>query len=151
MTRSAVLAVLAAAVLVLAACGDTDEGTGSTSGDDTTGVVLTVFVADEPVAEWTLDRLRDEVEFVSLEIDGDDQSGPRLLDVLTASGIDDWETAEVLGMGEGRSFEVGLTISASEVDDGWMLDVTNRGTLKLAAAGLSREQWVRDVGEIRIP
>jgi hypothetical protein len=54
-------------------------------------------------------------------------------------------------MGEGRVYEVGLDISSSEVDDGWILDVTNKGTLKLAAVDLPRQNWVRDVGEIRFP
>ena len=57
----------------------------------------------------------------------------------------------MIGMGEGRTFEVGLDIAAVDVDQDWVLDVTNRGTLKLAAEGLARQQWVRDVGEIRIP
>ena len=82
-------------------------------------------------------------------IDGDMQSGPLLIDVIAASGVENWQSGEVFGMGEGRTFEVKLDVSASEVDDGWILDVTNQGTLKLAAADLPREQWVRDVSEIR--
>lgn len=54
-------------------------------------------------------------------------------------------------MGEGRVFEVSLPIAAAEVDAGWVLDVTNQGTLKLASVDIPRGQWVRDVGEIRIP
>lgn len=112
---------------------------------------MTIFVADEAVATWTIESLQAAVDFVTLTIDGDEQSGPRVLDVLAASGVTEWETAEVLGKGEGRSFDVGVTISATEVDAEWVFDVTNRGTLKLAAAELPREQWVRDAGEIRIP
>jgi len=63
----------------------------------------------------------------------------------------DWESGEVLGSGEGRVFEVKLDVSSSEVDDGWILDVTKQGTLKLASADLARQEWVRDVGEIRFP
>ena len=47
--------------------------------------------------------------------------------------------------------EVGLDISSSSIDDGWILDVTNKGSLKLASVELPREQWVRDVGEINFP
>lgn len=35
-----------------------------------------------------------------------------------------------------------------EVDEGWILDISNRGMLKLAADDLSRQKWVRDVNEI---
>jgi hypothetical protein len=72
-------------------------------------------------------------------------------DVLDASGVGKWESGEVRGMGEGRVFEVGLDISFAEVDEGWIMDVTKQGTLKLASAALPRDQWVRDVGEISIP
>jgi len=140
-------ALLAVGALLMAACAD--EGT-STDGEGA-GVVLTVFVADEVAAEWTLEGLRSEVEFVTLTIDGDEQSGPRVLDVLAASGVTDWEIAEVLGKGESRSFDIGIEVRADDVGEGWVFDVTNRGTLKLAAADLPREQWVRDAGEIRIP
>ena len=54
-------------------------------------------------------------------------------------------------MGEGRVFEVTLEIDSADVNGNWILDVTKQGGLKLAAADLPREQWVRDVGEIRIP
>jgi hypothetical protein len=140
-----------------AGCGDDDgEGSGGGGGTgggggDSGGVILNVFVAGETVASWTLADLEEAVVFTTLTIDGDEQSGPLLIDVLAASGVDGWEQAEVLGKGEGRSFDVGVEIEANAVDDGWILDVTNRGTLKLAAEALPREQWVRDVGEIRIP
>ncbi len=140
--------VLVGLVLLIAACS---SGGDSEADDGDQQIILTVYVADEAVAVWTLDALRAEVEFVTLVIDGDEQSGPRLLDVLAASGITDWETAEVLGKGEGRSFDIGIEVRADDVDEGWVLDVTKRGTLKLAAADLPREQWVRDAGEIRVP
>ena len=135
--------------LGVAGCGD--GGGGSESVDGETDIVLTVVVGDDVVAEWTLARLEDEVDFVTFEIDGDEQTGPRLLDVIAASGVDQWSTAEVLGKSEGRAFDIGIEVSIAEIDDAWLFDVTNRGTLKLAAPDLARQHWVRDAGEIRIP
>ena len=133
------------AMVVMAGCaGDVTQA----PADD---VVLRVVLGGEVVADWTLADLESGVDFVSMTIDGDDQSGPRLLDVLDASGVDLWETAEVFGMGEGRVVEVALDITYAQVNDGWIFDVTKQGTLKLATADLPREQWVRDVGEINIP
>ena len=134
MMRRAVTLLTVGALLV-AACGDGDDATGS----EASGVVLTVFVTDEVVAEWTLEELQAEVEFITLTIDGDEQSGPRVMDVLAASGVAQWETAEVLGKGESRSFDIGVEVRAADLDEGWVFDVTNRGTLKLAAADLPRE------------
>lgn len=152
MSRVTRRAVLVAALVLIEACG----GGGSTDGAPTLDppaddVVLRVIVGDVLAADWTLADLEASVSFAEVDIDGDIQSGPRLLDVLASSGVDEWQTAEVIGMGEGRTFEVGLDIAAADADEDWILDVTNRGTLKLAAEALAREQWVRDVGEIRIP
>ena len=134
--------------LLAAACSDATTDATEPPAD---GVVLRVVVDGEVAADWTLTDLEDAVDFVELIADGDTQSGPLLTDVLAASGVSDWESGEVVGMGEGRVFEIGLDISSSEIDEGWILDVTNKGTLKLVTADLPREQWVRDVGEINIP
>jgi hypothetical protein len=150
MSRVSRRVALVVAMALIGACGSTadDAPRLDPPADD---VVLRVIVGDEVAADWTLAALEESVSFAEMEIDGDTQSGPRLLDVLAASGVEDWQTAEVIGLGEGRTFEVGLDIAAADTDENWILDVTNKGTLKLAAEALARDQWVRDVGEIRIP
>lgn len=149
--KSALLVAVVIALLLPACAGGAESnGSGGGSGGDG-GTVIRIVVGGDEAASWSLGELERTVTFVDVEIDGDSQSGPRLVDVLAAAGVDDWEVGEVLGKGEGRSFDVGLEISASEVDEGWVLDVSNRGTLKLAAAELPRQEWVRDVAEIRFP
>ncbi len=140
------LVIVAAAALLFAGCSVAEEV--SSPGDD---VVLRVVDGYAVARDWTLAELEAEVPFTEIVVDGDAQTGPQLVEVIAASGIDGWETGQVLGMGEGRVFEVGLDIYSSEVDETWVFDVTNRGTLKLAAPDLSREMWVRDVGELRFP
>jgi hypothetical protein len=133
--------------VVLTGCGDD----GATSTDPPSeDVVLRVVQDGEVLADWTLADLEAAVPFTTITVDGDDQTGPLLLDVLAASGAEGWGTGEVLGLGEGRAFEVELEIAAADVNGGWVLDVTNQGTLKLAADDLPRQQWVRDVAEIRV-
>jgi len=134
--------------LPAAACSDATTDPTEPPAD---GVVLRVIVDGEVAADWTLSALEEAVDFVELIADGDPQSGPLLTDVLAASGVSDWDSGEVVGFGEGRVFEVGLDISSDDVDEGWILDVTNKGSLKLASADLPREQWVRDVGEVILP
>ena len=142
------LSLATVVAIVMAACsGGNATGTEAPAED----VVLRVVLDGEVTVDWTLAALEEQFAFTDLAIDGDTQSGPLLVDVLTASGVEQWTSGEVLGMGEGRVFEVSLPIASSDVDAGWVLDVTNQGTLKLAAAEIPREQWVRDVGEIRIP
>lgn len=141
-------AAFLAGLTLLNACSDDPAiGTAPPAPD----VVLRVVMGGDVAADWTLAALEDQIPFSEATIDGDAQRGPSLVGVLAASGVGDWESGEVIGMGEGRVFEVGLDISASEVNEGWILDVTKQGTLKLASADLPREQWVRDVGEINLP
>jgi hypothetical protein len=151
MSRVARRVALVAVVALIGACGGAADDAAPSLDPPADDVVLRLIVDDAVAADWTLEDLEQSVSFVEVDIDGDTQNGPRLLDVLEASGVEDWETAQVIGMGEGRTFEIELDITAEDVDERWVLDVTNRGTLKLAADDLARDQWVRDVGEIRIP
>ena len=138
-------AVLAAS---LVGCSDDVATTGEMPADD---VVLRVVAGGSVAKDWTLRGLEADLDFVEIVVDGDTQRGPRLLDVIAASGVAEWETGEVLGMSEGRVVEVTLDIDAAAVNESWLFDVTNRGTLKLAAPELPRQEWVRDVGELRFP
>lgn len=135
-------------VVLVAGCSDGDIEFLEPPAED---VVLRVVTGGTIARDWTMDELEAEVAFTELVIEGDLQSGPPFLDVIDASGVAAWETAEVLGMSEGRVLEVALDVAAADVDESWILDVSNRGTLKLAATDLPRERWVRDVGEIRFP
>lgn len=135
-------------VLVIVACSTGSASDLEPPADD---VVLRITVGGEVAADWTLPDLESEVEFTEMTIDGDEQAGPLLLAVMEASGVGDWESAEVLGMSEGRVVAVSLEISGEAVDESWILDLSKKGTFKLATPDLPREQWVRDVGEISIP
>ena len=146
MKRTALGMVLVA--LVLGGCSDDGGGSDQPRGDD---VLLRVVSGSEVARDWTLDEIRAEIEFVEIVVGEDPQTGPRLEDLIAASGIEQWETAVVYGMSEGRVLEVGLDIEATTIDETWVFDVTKRDTLKLAAPDLPREQWVRDVGELRFP
>ena len=141
-------AAVAVAIALAGACSGESTGATEPPGDD---VVLRVVFEGEVAVDWTLAALEDAVPFSEMTIDGDTQNGPLLSAVLDASGVGEWESGEVVGFGEGRVFEVGLDISSSSINDGWILDVTNKGSLKLASEDLPREQWVRDVGEINLP
>ena len=146
--RRSVLLVLVGLGVLVAGCSDGDAEVLDAPADD---VVLRVVTGESVARDWTLDELEAEIAFAETVIEGDPQSGPLFLDVIDASGVGEWETAEVLGMSEGRVLEVALDVAAADVDETWILDVSNRGTLKLAAPDLPRERWVRDVGEIRFP
>lgn len=113
-------------------------------------VLLTITRGGKVLHAWTLAGLRATVPFTQVTVDGEVQNGPLLRDVLAASAVGDWSHAVAIGKGPALASNVTVQIDASKIDHTWILDVTNRNTLKLAAAGLSRTDWARDVSEIRI-
>lgn len=139
-----ITAAVVALTMAMASCGDDD------TGPPPEGVVLRVVAGGDVAADWTLADLEAAVTFTTITLEGEEQAGPLLLDVLAASGVADWTDGEALGLGEGRTFEVAVEFSVDDVDEGWILDVTNRGTLKLASDDLPKQQWVRDVAELRL-
>jgi hypothetical protein len=142
--------VIAAVALLASACSGDDAEEPEPLAPPADDVVLRVIVDGAVARDWTLETLDYSLPFATLILDGDEQNGPLLTDVLEASGVVSFGTMEALGLGEGRSVEVTLFVDAAEVNETWILDVSNQGTLKLAADNLPREKWVRDVAELRI-
>jgi hypothetical protein len=146
-----VLAIPAAVALLLLAAACSSEAV-SNSGPATTeagaAIVLSVTRGGDTIETWTLAALL-ALPQQEVEMDGDLQTGPWLRDVLQASSVGDRAHATVVGAGESRAFDVELAIESGPAD-GYILDITRRGTAKLAGPDLPRERWVRDVTEIRI-
>lgn len=70
------------------------------------------------------------------------QQGPSVRSILNAAGAAGVTSVRV----EGRDPD--QTLTAGELDDHTILGFTNRHTLKLTGAKLSRDQWVRDVTDL---
>ncbi len=131
--------------------GDAGGGSGkNVSPTPGTTTLFTVTQGGKTLKTWTLEELQAAVTFTSITVDGDQQNGPLLKDVLAASGVTSWAKGEVDGRGPSRSFDVAVPIDPSQVNDTWIIDITKRGTVKLAADNLPREQWVRDITEIKL-
>lgn len=126
------------------------SGTTSPEPTQSGDVILTITRGGTVLKRWTLSGLKAAVTFKQTKLDGEDQDGPLLLDVLKASGVETWTTGEAIGQGPARASSVSLPLDATKVDDTWILSTTARNTLKLAASNVDRQHWVRDVSEIRV-
>ncbi|MEZ4502521.1 MAG: hypothetical protein R3C39_07840 [Dehalococcoidia bacterium] len=145
-TRFTLALFVALATALVISC--TDDGDSSAAPTLGPGVVLNVTRGDELLKAWTLDEIL-ALPQQEIEADGDTQTGPWLRDLLAASAVGTWQHATVHGSGEGRAFDIELEIESGPAE-GYVLDITRRGTAKLAGQDLPRERWVRDVTEIRI-
>lgn len=79
-----------------------------------------------------------------VEAEGKVEEGPRLLDILQAAGVSEFEEITLTGA------DGSMTLSAEQVDDQVILDFTNRGTVKLAAANIPKTEWVKDITRIEV-
>jgi hypothetical protein len=140
-----VIGLLLAAVLV--ACGPSGAGTGSGSGTGSGGGGASssgsVVVRDgaRELARFDLAALQalPQVDVKTPQSAGDQvQTGPTVRSVLDKAGVAAVTQLRV----EGR--DPAQTLSGADLD-GPILDVTNRGTVKLAGADLTTDRWVRDV------
>lgn len=134
-----------AALFVAAAALACSSGAG-----DPEGAVLAVTRDGEVLARWSITRIEAELEIVELTADGESLRGARLLDLITASGVDGWTRLRATGKGPGRAFDVALDVESEAVSERWLLAFARRGDLRLASPELARERWVRGVSEIEI-
>jgi hypothetical protein len=141
-----VIGLLLAAVLV--ACGPSGAGTGSGIGTGSGGGGASssgsVVVRDgaRELARFDLAALQalPQVDVKTPQSAGDQvQTGPTVRSVLDKAGVAAVTQLRV----EGR--DPAQTLSGADLDGGPILDVTNRGTVKLAGADLTTDRWVRDV------
>lgn len=103
---------------------------------------VVVRQGDVIVAQFTVSELRGFSQHRVRDL-GRVQEGPRVLDVLAAAGIKDFNTLTVTGLGVRDSGTI--TLQAAEVTDETLLDFANRGTVKVVGPGIEWSDRVRDV------
>lgn len=146
----AILAVLFLGTGLAACAGSATDvrGSGTGSGDRDrdasvdAGDHLVVRENGRVLADLTLPRVQSlpQLEIVTPQSRGAQlQKGPTVRSVLDAAGAANVASVRV----EGR--DPAQTLTAAELTEQVILNVTKRNTLKLAGANLGRDRWVRDV------
>jgi hypothetical protein len=138
--------VLAGILLVLvgAALGVEALMSSGTSGSDAEYVVVVIRGGDV-LERFTMDDIR-AFEMARVEVLGKTEEGPTLLTVLEAAGVDDFSRVHIGGMG--IRDDGSITLTRAEVTDEVLLDIANRGTVKVVGPDISWDDRVRDVTEI---
>lgn len=140
-------ALVLIAVLVLfvaAALGVETLMSSGTSGSDAEYVVV-VIRDGEVLEQFTMDDMRD-FDMATVEVLGKTEEGPTLLAVLEAAGVTEFSRVYIGGMGIRDDGSIMLT--RAEVTDDVLLDIANRGTVKIVGPAIAWEDRVRDVTEI---
>lgn len=108
---------------------------------------FTVVRAGEELASYDLTSLG-RLPTREVRVDGKLEAGPTLLDVLEASGVDTF--SRVIVHGAGLRDDGIITLTRAQIDQDVLLDIANRGTVKVVGPGIQWEDRVRDVAWIEV-
>lgn len=107
------------------------------------GTLFQVVRADGSSQPFTAADLQN-LPVAQITVDGKVEEGPRLLDVLIAAGVNDFSEVTLIGS------SAPVTLTRDQVDDNTLLDLTNRGTLKLASTHVPKPDWTKDITIITV-
>lgn len=112
---------------------------------------IAVFTTGEQVATVTAELLT-TLEPVSLTLPGVEktQSGPRLVDLLTALKITEYKQIKIHGYAKGRLATAEYAITKDRMHDRIIFSFSRRGTAKLAVPELAFDDWIVDVYKLEI-
>lgn len=85
-----------------------------------------------------------ELPLAQISVEGKIEEGPRLQDVLQLAGIKDFQRVTLTGR------EGNVTLAKEDVTPEVLLDLTNRGTVKLASPQVPKKDWVKDITLIKV-
>ena len=119
------------------------EATATTSSSSSTPALFKIIKADGTEFGVTLDAVKG-LPLAQITVDGKVEEGPKLLDVLNLAGVTDFTQVTLTG----SSAPAALT--REQVDDNTILDITNRGTMKLATTYIPKADWTKDISEITV-
>ena len=119
----------------------------SRGGTDEAEYSISVVRGDTVLRTFDLEALG-KLESRSVVMQGQEQEGPSLLDLLAEAGVDDFTSVTVIGQGV-RDDGI-LVLSRNEIDEDVLLDLAVRGTMKLCGPDISWDERVRDVERIEV-
>lgn len=120
-----------------------ESGGGANTGDASDApALLTVTLPNGSTFGFSLDDLK-ALPAHTITVNGSDESGPLLGDVLAAAGVTEYTSVSLQGSGE-------ITLTKEQVTAETLLDFTNRGTVKFASTGVEKNQWPKDITQILV-
>jgi hypothetical protein len=141
---AAIAAVVVAAWALQAMASGGDE---SSQGDSPSPYSVSVERGGEVLKTYDLAAL-DSLPKVTTEMGDKEQTGPTLAALLEDAGVSSYEKVDVRGAAVRDAGRLSLT--RAEVERRVQLDFSDRGTVKMCAPWLEREEWVRDVLTISV-
>jgi hypothetical protein len=107
------------------------------------GALLQVVAADGKATAFTLAQLK-ALPTATITVEGKVEDGFRLRSLLEAVGVTDFTQVVLTGLD-------GMNVASSaQVDDNFLLDFTNRDTVKVATTSIPKANWAKDIYLIEV-
>lgn len=113
---------------------------GCSSGEKS---IFELTRSDGTVKSFSLEEVR-KLPTVTIPAFDKAQHGPTVKTVLKAAGVKKFKEVTITGS-TGKT-----TLAVKDITPKVMLDITNRGTVKLVEPGKSKQEWVKDVSKIQV-
>lgn len=110
---------------------------------------ITINLNGEEVAKLTLEDLL-PLEQVTFQVADKSEEGPTVRSALALAGIEDFTQLTAHGLTKGRVATAEMTLMSKDIDESVILDITNKGTCKLAGADIPDNDWIIDVNQLDI-
>jgi hypothetical protein len=147
LTRKQTVVLWAIAVTLVAAVALAWSLEYFASQSDEDVYTVSVVRDEEVVRVFDLEELRD-FDTRQMEMQGEVQEGPPLLDVLGEAGVTDFSSVTIVGAGLRDSGRI--VLKSGDIDENVLLDFSSRGTVKVCGPEIVWEDRVRDVERIEV-
>lgn len=105
---------------------------------------LQILFDKQPYRSFTLKEIK-SMPAESFVMDGKIESGPSLASLLAFSGIQTYFKIEVMN----EAYEL-IEFSAEQDLKTIILDITNRGNVKIASKNIAKKDWMKDITTIAV-
>jgi len=106
---------------------------------------VVVRQGDEVLARYDLEDMKAFPQSTVRAL-GKVETGPTLLSVLSDAGVEEFEAIRVIGPGVRDDGEI--VLPSSEITPGVLLDIAERGTVKVVGPAMDWDDRVRDITDI---
>lgn len=118
-------------------------GSSAPEAEPASDTLLKIIRADGSTFDVTVDAIK-TLSVAQVTAEGRVEEGPLLKDVLALAGVTEFTEVTLTGSASP------VTLTFEQVDENTILDLTNRGTLKLASTYVPKENWTKDISQITV-
>ena len=148
MMKRTLFCLLLGCTLLVSACGTRDPSSANEpkrpQALQPTAVSTALFQVIKPDGTQVGVTVADlkTLPLKQVTVEGKEEEGPGLLDVLNFAGITDFVEVSLNGSSNPA------TLTREQVDENTILDFTNHGTVKLSTVYIPKAEWTKDISEI---